>query len=761
MHRAVAAPLSAGYPTDDTDGGLLESLSILLRHKTAILLFALAGLVLGINSAMLMKPVYRTHTSVEVVSFNEDFMNAKQTSPTTTADYTYEVSEEQTQAKLLESDDLLDRVRDKLVPSAARLDAMPHPATAGWRSWFHLSQPIPMTAREQLFEKMVKSLKVSLSPKTRLVKVTVDSTDPQFAVDFANTLVQEFMQQNVEARLAAGSKTSEWLKHEIEGARAKLENSEDVLHTYIRTSGLIFTDDNTNVATEKLQQVQQALSAATADRIAKQSRFELAKHSPPDSLADVLNDPGLRETTSKINDVRRQIADLDAVYTPDFPKIKQAQAQLASLQTALAHDRADIVSRIETDYQEAARRENLFAAAYDGQARAVTGQGEKEIQYNILKREVDSSRQLYDTMLQQMQQASIASALHVSNIRVVDRAKLSPNPISPSFPLNASLGLFAGFAFGVLYITVREHADRSLRQPGDARLWTELTELGAIPSVSMDSKSLYGSRAAARQPKLLAGASGDDLVPDLSEKLELITWQRQPSLMAEAFRSALASILFKSENGSAPQTLVITSTNPREGKSTVVSNLAISAAGIARKVLIIDADMRRPHMHDIFGLPNGRGLSDLLKEGFTEDSIAGLVCTTKVAGVHLITSGSPTYAAADLVYSPNFEALLRTFKKQYDLILVDTPPMLQMPDARVVGRIADAVVLVARAGQTTGEALTAAKERFNEDRIPVLGTILNDWNPKLAPNGYYAHRYSYGPSPSAGSSYGLDPDRSR
>jgi capsular exopolysaccharide synthesis family protein len=213
-------------------------------------------------------------------------------------------------------------------------------------------------------------------------------------------------------------------------------------------------------------------------------------------------------------------------------------------------------------------------------------------------------------------------------------------------------------------------------------------------------------------------------------------------MVAEAFRSTLTSLLFIGENGSRPRVLVFTSSNPADGKTTIVSNLAISTAEIRRKVLVIDADLRRPRMHNIFNLSNESGLTDLLQEEFSEERLAQLIQETSIPGLHVITGGSPTQAAAHLLYSPNFGLILDRLRKEYDMIMIDTPPMLQMTDARVAARLADAVVLVARAGQTTRDAVLAMKDRFAEDRIRVLGTVLNNWDPERFSNGYYSPAYS-------------------
>lgn len=221
------------------------------------------------------------------------------------------------------------------------------------------------------------------------------------------------------------------------------------------------------------------------------------------------------------------------------------------------------------------------------------------------------------------------------------------------------------------------------------------------------------------------------------------TWQRKPSIIAEAFRATLTSILFVGENGSRPRVVALTSANASEGKTTVTSNLAIAMAEVRGNVLVIDADLRRPRMHDLFDVPNERGLSDLLKEPvLSDDVIAAAIQQTRIPGVSVLTAGTPTHTAANLLHSDSLSELLGKLKQKYDMVLIDTPPMLQITDARLVGRCADVVVLVARAGRTTRDAILAAYQRLSADRIRVLGTVLNDWDPKRSPTGYYGY-YNY------------------
>src|SRR5258708_6840029 len=421
--------------------------------------------------------------------------------------------------------------------------------------------------------------------------------------------------------------------------RIKLEHSEDALQAYARQAGLMFTSEKTNVSEDKLKQVQQELSIVQNERIAKQSRYEMAMNSSPDALPDVLNDLGLRDTQVKMTDLHRQIAELSTIYTPEHSRVKRLQNQLATLQTAYERDRTAILKRIKNEYDEALRKEKLLAGAYSAQTRQVSGESEKAIQYNMLKRDVDSSRTLYDTMLQQLKQATIAAAMRASNIRVVDPATVPARPYKPKAPVSAGLGLLTGLFLGAAFIVMRERADRSVQQPGDSPFFLNLPELGIIPSALADPSVRRTARTLRAASRLISTPVPLSSTTSLEDRVELVTWQRKPSMLSESFRSALISILFAGENGSRPKVLVLTSSCPGEGKSTVMSNLGIAIAEVGQKVLLIDADMRKPRMHEIFGMTNERGLSEILRQKMTlngDPSMQELIRETEVPGLFVL-----------------------------------------------------------------------------------------------------------------------------
>lgn len=724
--------------------GLLDYWRILTRHKFAILAASAAGLLLGVTIGIPMKPVFRASTTLEVLNPNADFMNMRLTQASVPSADSDNLSEEETQATLLQSSELLDQVY-------ARLNPNPTPprrvATSGWRSWFRLREgPLP-SAREKLLGAAIGTLKVTNPPRTRLLDITVDSTDPQLAMEFTNGLVQEFIKQNIDARWASTQQTGDWLGHEINEARSRLQDSEDALQAYASSSGLLFIDDQkqTKVGTEKLQEIQTQLSAATADRIAKQSIYELAMKSPPDTLADVLNDVSLQGLGARLDDATRQVASLSAVYNPGYSKLQQAQAEVTSLRAAFETHRADLIRRTETDYQAAARREKLLSATYDDQAREVTGQDERAVKYNVLKREVDSNQQLYDTMLQQMKQASIATALHASNVHIVYPAYLLDQPVSPNFKVNTALGLFLGFLGSVGFFFIREQTDRTLREPGQVKHCASLAELGTIPRLQCDADrkivGLLSNSAKTRRPRTAERAV---VAGSRYNLLNLADICDRPIAVPEAFHSTLTSILLAGEDREAGRVLVFTSAGQADGKTSVIANLAIAAASSGKKVLLVDADLRRPRIHEIFGLKNEWGLAELLRSDGESSNWPELTQKSMVPRLSILTAGNPRQGAGILFYSPALPALLSRWREQFDLVLLDTPPALPVTDARVVGILADGVVLVARAGQTTRDALLAIQERFEDDRIPLLGCILNDWDPshtgRAYPYSYYRER---------------------
>ncbi len=710
--------------------GLLDYWRILCRHKGTIFLFAVCGVLTALLFSLSQTPVYQARTTLEILDVNENVLNTRDLDPTASGNQSPELTI-QTQVKVLQSRTLVESVLKKIHGRNATQIAGDTTRISAWRDALGLGAPQP-PSEEQLVRSALSHLKVQALARTRLVEVSYDSTDAESAARFLNQLAGEFIDRNVEVRWEAAQKTGDWLTRQLEDLKIKLEKAEDQLQTYARAEGLQFTSETENVAEEKLKQVQQELSNAQAARVVMQSRHELVSRAAAESLPEILDDRALGDYQAKLTELRRQHAELTSTLTPAHYKVKRVEAQIETLETAFNRQRANVLARIKNEYETAKRREKLLAKDYAAQSSVVSEQAQRTIHYSILKREVDTQRQLYEAMLQKVKEYGIASAMHASNVRVVDPAQPPRFPYKPNYPVNSALGMVSGLLLGVMFVVVRERADRSIQAPGDAALYLDLPELGVIPCVASARRLLGYYR---RQPVA---------IENTGNAVELMTARKSPSPVAESFRAVLASILFTGKNGDRPRVIVLTSPSPKEGKTTVVSNLGLALGEIGQRVLLIDADMRKPRLHQIFGISNDWGLSDVIQCKPAPDDRTLAVCETSYPGLYVLPSGPEPAGASSLLYSARVAEILREFRNKFDMVLIDTPPMLTMPDARVVGRLADAVIVVIRAKQTMRDMAQAAIQRFTEDGTRVMGTVLNDWDPNASSSGYYGYKSHYG-----------------
>ena len=712
-------------PTPGYDS-LRDYWDVIIRHKVTLLCFAVAGLAAAILVSLVQAPLYRARTSLEIQNFNENFMDLKSMDPTNSSTEHFSTADTylDTQIQIMQSEALIERVLDKLNLHEAR------PTTHWWAFGALVRRMLGLPTshlpgNEAMIRQAEANLTVRSAANTRLLEVLYDSHDPKLAADFANTLVSEFVQQSQDIRWKSTQRTGQWLTSHLDEMKAKLEQSEAQAQDYARTSGLTFTSEKDNVAGTRLKELQDELSAAQADSIAKRAKFEEAENKPVESLP--VDDPALRDYNQKLTDLQGQLAQLTATLTPAHYKVKRVQAQIDQLQIAVQKERDHILRRISNEYGAARRREKLLAKAYAEQEKIVADMSSKAIHYETLKGDVDSNRQIYESMLQRVKQAELASAMRASNVLVVDTAKPPLLPFKPNLPMNSAIGLFSGMFVGVAFVLVWRHFDHRILAPGEAQVYLNLPELGAIPMAKISAKASHTTASTSISPP---GA-----------RPELVTWQRKVSLLAECFRATLTSLLLPVQNGGHPQIVLLTSPAVGDGKTMVASNLGIAMAELGRKVVLIDGDVRRPRLHQVFGMSNDRGLADVLSAKTPPGTIplVELARETKVPGLYLLSSGTKTMTTSSLFHSPRMALLLERLRTEFDMILIDAPPMIWLADARVLGRIADGVVLVLRAGRTTHESALFAMQRFAEDGTRVLGTILNNWDPKNN-EGYYGYR---------------------
>ena len=734
LERAGARPPSVPYQFVEIDsagsasdefGKWLEYLRLLLRHKTAIVLTTCCGALLAFAASVLQTPMYGASTTLEFQDSERQpfegisFLNKSDPSLL------------QTQVELLKSRMLQDRVQARIA-DRPRDDAPVSTALTAIRDRLGLSAPRGSSGWGRAVGWARGTLTVTPVRETPIVRIAAQSTLPQAAADYVNAVADVFIEYNREERWSLYQNTGAWLERAQEELRTKLEESEKQLLEYATGSGLVVTSGEANIAEQRLREMQAEVTRAQAERIAREARYQTATAEPAGALAEVLDGGPMAGYDSRLTELHRELADATTSLTEAHPKVKALQAQIAVLNSSRLREHANILNRMRIEYQSALRRERQLIAGLGEQSKAVAEQDQKLIRYKTLQREVETYRKIHETTLQTGKEASLASALGPVNVRLIDSARPSGAPSQPDLRRNLTLGLAAGLFLGLALVLIRERTDGSIREPGTLQQFINLRELGVIPSAAANAQSPAAAEGRRLLPAALFAPASD--TRGTREPVELAVWHRKGSRVAESFRATLTSILMSGQEGYDHQVMLVTSPAPREGKSTVVTNLAIALAEIHQRVLLVDGDLRRPRLHTIFGQANTWGLSDILRDDTpcAEYSVEALARPTDVPGLFSLPSGPGTDDSPRLLYSPRMLDLVNRLRRDFDAVLIDAPPVLAVADARVLSRLVDVTVLVVRAGHTTRESAATAVRVLEADGVPVLGMVLNDWNRRSA-----------------------------
>lgn len=683
--------LRAGRPVD--------YFAAIRRNRRLLLLLPALGLILGVLVGRLQKPVYQARVALEVTPVNENFLNSREV---VRGGALTEGSIEpyiQAQSEVVREDSLLARVVENL-----GLDK---------RQDFGGSKA---AAVKTLSSRMTVAPVVA----ARMLRIAYDSEDPALAAKIVNAIASEYLQHKTEAKIEAARTTSKWLSDQSTQMREKMERAERELQAYAKSSGLLYTNDKDTTAEEKLRMIERELSTAESDRIAKQSMVAMAAASNPNMLPQAMASNRVQEYEGKITELRRQRAELLALLTPENYKVQRLDGQIAEVEAALKSEMERIPERMRNEYSAAQKRESLLLDAYARQAQHVSEDGIKAIHYATLKQQVETTRAVYAAMAQRTEQAAMMAALPESNVRLLAAAEPPMAPYKPNRALLGVLGLFMGMIAAVVFSGLREVTDRTIKAPGESISSLNLPELGVIPSAKVDRKALAQRGWNGRRRE------GTNFVERISD-------ERAHSILAESFRSALTSIYYTPGDRHGARVLVFTSPGPHEGKTTVVSNLGFTLAGIGRSVLLINADCRHPRLDQVFDVREALGLTDLLDSDVDVETcdLEPYISRTSQPLLCVMASGSSTGNISRLFHGDRLRLLMNRLRSEFDLVLIDSPPAIQISDSRVLARSSDGVVLVLRAGATTFSAAAEAAARFLADSTPVLGTILNDWDPKV------------------------------
>lgn len=707
---------------------------VLWRRKWWILAALILGFGVGVVRVIYQPPVYRASTTIELLSLNEGFMGDAGFGGGANA------SNIQTQVRILMSARLIRKTAERVSMELAPV-SLPAPDIFGKvRNKFGLLAKEPVQLTKQGVETAAVTLRARGVGATRLVEISCESISPEIATAFLNTHTAEYMSQYSQLRSTNTSRTTQWLESQLEEARTIAEQADEKVRGYVRGSGMAPVENPSFDG--RLQQLQADLTAAQTDRITKQSRLETAKSGD----AVFLEDAGLRGAMDKLDQLQRQKAQLLTIYTPEHLKVKQAEEQISAVERQISRDKEILIRRMQGEYDIAMQRERSVRGAYGAQAGALANQADKSSQYQMLKRESELARQTYNTLLQQLNQISMASSAPNANVRVIDPPAGESLPYKPVPKRDIAM---AGFAFAALLggaFAAREFLwakklSTLVATPGHSPNLLDVPELGVIPSFESPNGRKWALPDAPLLRRLRPAVEN-------GEETSLVMRQEQYSIAAEAFRFTLAA-LFLRTGSKGKATFLITSAGPGEGKTTSASNLALAMCEMGKRVLLIDADLRKSNLHKVFQLNEGPGLRDLILSPLPVEEIQfeDYLQPTGTIGVSLLASGSgggpATKAAASLLFSQRIPELLARLQETFDVILIDTAPVLHFGDARILGPLTDGVILVVRSGVTPRESIMTIRHRFQLDATPVLGTILNDWaatdNSVYSYHGYAAY----------------------
>jgi polysaccharide biosynthesis transport protein len=739
---AIAKRRASALPSFESDEaekvpGLVEYARVIQKRRATILTIAFIVFSIGLFATLKEKPVYRARVLVEIQKENPDIPSLQELFQLESISDTYL----ETQYRILKSENLARRViSDLKLDQIAEFNQPPH-----W--WARRSQEASLkpalttpensvpesTIDNEVLKKFQDRLDVEPLKRSRLVEVSFESNDRNLAAQVVNTLAATYIQQNLESRWQASQKASEWLSQQLMGMKSKLEKSEDELQQYARDNGLLFleTDKGTseNIVTQRLRQLQEELTKAQADRYEKQSLYLLVQQGDFSSLPGIFNNKLMQDLTEKLAELERERSRLSSIFNPDYPQVKEIQNQIDEAQSTLSDERERAAKAIANDYRAAVERENMLQQAFKDQQHDADLIAEKSVQYNILKREADTNKQLYVGLLEKLKETGVSTSMKAANIRVIDPAYPPKKPDSPRIPLNLSLAMLLGLSLGIGAAFLQEHLDNSFKTAGEIERFLQLPALASVPAVHAatngNGHSLY---ARARH---MAGEKYPASIVPLWNRIE---GNGQNSALAEAFHELRTSVLLSTAKH-PPKTVLVTSAKGGEGKTTVAANLAVSLAQLGEKVLLIDADLRRPSLHNFFGLPNTSGLVNFLTGN---PDWRSLLSHPAPIGLSVLPSGPIPPNPADLLSSEYMPALIREASKEYKFIVLDSPPLLNLADSRILATLVDGVILVVGGGITPRELVHRAYASAVDAGSHVLGATINFADTR---SDYYSYGY--------------------
>jgi succinoglycan biosynthesis transport protein ExoP len=723
--EVLSPRISATYANIEQDEPSLKSYWLILqKRKWTVIACTVVVATLAAIASFRQTPLYAGATRLTINRENPDPLGFSK-GEADSEDYDYSLTLE-TQLQIMQSDELL-------LDAAKQLQLDKNPAFVGKVDTAKSAPAQPQALDPQqeamLLGRMHSGLSVSVVPRTRIIEIQFLSPDPKLAAQIANTLANVYIEHNFRTKFESTMQTSDWLAKQLSDLQMRVETAQEKLVRYQRENGIVEINDKEDIITDKLNDINKQLTEAEGDRIQKEARYRIASSGDASILAlteghdtgQTLMDK-LRATRA---DLQTQFAQLNTQFGPSYPKVLEIQNQIREVESAIENERQKTVARMKSDYEAALQREKLLRAALERQKVEASNLNQRAIEYSLLKRDVDTSRQLYEGLLQKLKEAGVSAGLRSSNIQVIDIARVPLSPVKPNIPRNVELGFLLGLVGGVVLAFGLEALDSTVRTADEVMAVSRLPVLGIIP---LEKSATDTHRLINRKKRSLRIASSGTA---------LITHTKPNSEIAEAYKALRTSVLLSS-SGMPPKIILVTSPLPKEGKTTTAVNMATALAQRGARVLLVDTDLRRPALGRTFGMKSAVGLSTLLTGGSSNSEV---IFPTPEPNLFIVPAGPIAPHPSELLHSQTMFDNIDKWQRQFDHVILDSPPILSVTDAVLLSTRVNAVLLVVHSGQTTKQALKRTRDILLQVKARMMGVVVNAID--LSSPDYY-HYYYYG-----------------
>jgi capsular exopolysaccharide synthesis family protein len=687
---------------------LIDYWKVLVKRRWVIytaLTVIVATVTLG---SMMQQPIYTATTRLQIEQSSpnvQPFQEVLSTVPNNWRDDFYQTQYGLIQSRSVARDVIRSLVLERHEEFAFKAPERPRPGLT----------PMEMLEATRV-RVLLGRLKVTPVRNSRLVDVSYSSADPALAAAVANRVAETYIAFNTELRHDTSSRATTTLAHQIANLQEQIDKREAEMQAYAREHGIVSLSEKQDITVKNLNDLNDAYTRVRAQRIEAEARFATLRDSGPGDLTEVLQSQTIKELATNLANLTGRRAQLSQKYKPDWPEMVRLDHEIGEAQNRLDAERRNVYDQVlgaaESAYRSARNEEAKLKQFLDDQTRQVQEFSIKEIDYNNMKAEIANKRETLDALLRRQAETGAAAGLNdvaVGNLRIIDPAEVPGSPSSPRTFRNVFLAIVTGLMVGIGLAFFFDYMDRSIKSTEEMHQASGIPSIGLIPAY----------RATRRGLRVIRSAKGNGAAPS---GIEMIAHEDPQSLIAEAFREVRTALLV-SQAGGPPRRILVTSAHPAEGKTSVTINLAVTLAQIGHRVLLVDADLRKPRLHSVLGCPNERGLSNYLADAGTPwpEPVA-----THVANLFLIPSGPLPPNPADLLDSERFAAVQKEMEAQgFDQVIYDSPPVLAVADPAIIAGRVDAVILVAQAGATSRDGLGHAVGRLRRVTSRIVGGVLN------------------------------------